>query len=123
MSWLAKLLCLCGPICIHTCTAVPVPVPAPLPGCVYMYTAILAYARAAVLQSRAQAGAFEPSPALQITIPEAAGDGASISVRERCTWLRKARGPPGTEGALVICTGHRFAADGDANGGGFAQSR
>jgi len=49
------------------------------------------------------------------TVSEAAGDGASISVRERCTRLGKARGPPGTEGALVICTGRGVAA---ADGGG-----
>ena len=51
-------------------------------------------------------------------VSEAAGDGTSISVRERCTRLGKARGPPGTEGALVICTGRGFGADGDADGSG-----
>jgi hypothetical protein len=44
-------------------------------------------------------------------------DGASMSVRERCTRLGNARGPPGTEGTLVICTGRGFGADGDCNGG------
>jgi hypothetical protein len=52
------------------------------------------------------------------TISEATGDGTSISIRERCTRLKRARRPPGTEGALVICTGRGFAADGDADGGG-----
>lgn len=52
------------------------------------------------------------------TVSAAVGDGASISVRERCTRLGKARGPPGTEGALVICTGRGFGADGDADGSG-----
>jgi len=42
-------------------------------------------------------------------VSEAVGDGASSSIRERCTRLGKARGPPGTEGALVICTGRGFA--------------
>ena len=52
------------------------------------------------------------------TVSEAAGDGASISGRERCTRLGKARGPPGTEGALVILYRRGFVADGDADGGG-----
>jgi hypothetical protein len=45
-------------------------------------------------------------------------DGTSINVRERCTRLGNARGPPGTEGALVICTGRGFGADGDDDGDG-----
>jgi hypothetical protein len=40
--------------------------------------------------------------------------GESVSVRERCTRLGNARGPPGTEGALVISTGRGF---GGAGGG------
>lgn len=39
-------------------------------------------------------------------------EGASISVRERCMRLGRARGPPGTDGALVICTGRGFGAGG-----------
>ena len=46
------------------------------------------------------------------------GDDDSMSVRERCTRLGSARGPPGTEGALVICTGRGFGADGDGDGDG-----
>jgi hypothetical protein len=41
--------------------------------------------------------------------------GESVSVRERCTRFGNARGPPGTEGALVISTGRGFGA---AEGGG-----
>ncbi len=38
--------------------------------------------------------------------PERAGDDdESTSVCERCTRPGRARGPPGTDGALVICTG------------------
>jgi len=37
-------------------------------------------------------------------------DGASMSVRERCKRFGSARGPPGTDGALVICTGRGFGA-------------
>jgi hypothetical protein len=37
-------------------------------------------------------------------------DGVSMSVRERCTRFGSARGPPGTEGALVSCTGRGFGA-------------
>lgn len=36
---------------------------------------------------------------------ELGDEGANISVRERCMRLGSARGPPGTDGALVICTG------------------
>lgn len=36
--------------------------------------------------------------------------GDNISVRERCIRLGRARGPPGTDGALVICTGRGFGA-------------
>lgn len=35
---------------------------------------------------------------------------ASMSVRERCIRLGSARGPPGTDGALVSCTGRGFGA-------------
>jgi len=38
------------------------------------------------------------------------GEGASMSVRERCMRSGRARGPPGTDGALVICTGRGFGA-------------
>ncbi len=41
---------------------------------------------------------------------ELGGDGASMSVRERCMRFGRARGPPGTDGALVICTGRGFGA-------------
>lgn len=41
---------------------------------------------------------------------ELGGEGASMSVRERCMRLGRARGPPGTDGALVICTGRGFGA-------------
>ena len=37
-------------------------------------------------------------------------EGANIRVRERCIRLGRARGPPGTDGALVICTGRGFGA-------------
>lgn len=45
-------------------------------------------------------------------------DDVSISVRERCTRLGNARGPPGTEGVLVICTGRGLGIDGDCDGDG-----
>lgn len=41
---------------------------------------------------------------------ELADDDPSMSVRERCMRLGRARGPPGTDGALVICTGRGFGA-------------
>jgi hypothetical protein len=34
----------------------------------------------------------------------------SMSVCERCTRPGRARGPPGTDGALMICTGRGFGA-------------
>jgi len=48
---------------------------------------------------------------------ELAGEGDSMSVRDRCMRLGSARGPPGTDGALVICTGRGFGAA--VAGGGF----
>jgi len=50
------------------------------------------------------------------TVSGVTGDDDRTSVRERCTRLGSARGPPGTEGALVICTGRGFGADGDGDG-------
>lgn len=44
--------------------------------------------------------------------PEDTGDDPSISVCERCTRPGSARGPPGTDGALMICTGRGFGAAG-----------
>lgn len=41
---------------------------------------------------------------------ELGGEGASMSVRERCMRIGRARGPPGTDGALVIWTGRGFGA-------------
>lgn len=41
---------------------------------------------------------------------ELGGEGASMSVRERCMRFGSARGPPGTDGALVSCTGRGFGA-------------
>ena len=38
------------------------------------------------------------------------GEGTNMSVRERCMRFGSARGPPGTDGALVICTGRGFGA-------------
>jgi hypothetical protein len=43
--------------------------------------------------------------------PEFAGDDDSTSVCERCTRPGRARGPPGTDGALVICTGRGLGND------------
>jgi hypothetical protein len=43
--------------------------------------------------------------------PEFVGDDDSMSVCERCTRPGKARGPPGTDGALVICTGRGLGSD------------
>lgn len=40
--------------------------------------------------------------------PEDGGDDDSMSVCERCTRPGSARGPPGTDGALTICTGRGF---------------
>ena len=42
---------------------------------------------------------------------EVGDEGDSMSVRERCIRLGSARGPPGTDGALVICTGRGFGAN------------
>jgi hypothetical protein len=42
---------------------------------------------------------------------ELGDEGVSMSVRERCIRLGNARGPPGTDGALVICTGRGFGAN------------
>jgi hypothetical protein len=42
--------------------------------------------------------------------PEFVGDDDSMSVCERCTRPGRARGPPGTDGALMICTGRGFGA-------------
>lgn len=38
------------------------------------------------------------------------GEGTSMNVRERYMRSGSARGPPGTDGALVICTGRGFGA-------------
>jgi hypothetical protein len=43
--------------------------------------------------------------------PEVGGDDDSTSVCERCTRPGRARGPPGTDGALVICTGRGLGSD------------
>lgn len=43
--------------------------------------------------------------------PEFAGSDDSMSVCERCTRPGRARGPPGTDGALVICTGRGLGSD------------
>lgn len=43
--------------------------------------------------------------------PEFGGDDDSMSVCERCTRPGRARGPPGTDGALVICTGRGLGSD------------
>ena len=43
--------------------------------------------------------------------PELGGEDDSIRVCERCTRPGRARGPPGTDGALVICTGRGFGSD------------
>ena len=43
--------------------------------------------------------------------PEFGGDDDSMSVCERCTRTGRARGPPGTDGALVICTGRGLGSD------------
>jgi hypothetical protein len=42
--------------------------------------------------------------------------GVRVSVRERCTRIGNARGPPGTDGALVISTGRGFGGEGDGGG-------
>jgi hypothetical protein len=42
--------------------------------------------------------------------PEFGGDDDSMSVCERCTRPGRARGPPGTDGALMIWTGRGFGA-------------
>lgn len=42
---------------------------------------------------------------------ELGGEEDSMSVRERCMRFGSARGPPGTDGALVIWTGRGFGAD------------
>jgi len=42
---------------------------------------------------------------VEALFPEFAGGDDSMSVCERCTRPGRARGPPGTDGALVICTG------------------
>jgi hypothetical protein len=43
--------------------------------------------------------------------PKFVGDDDSISVCERCTRPGRARGPPGTDGALVSCTGRGLGSD------------
>ena len=43
--------------------------------------------------------------------PELGGDDDSMSVCERCTRPGRARGPPGTDGALMICTGRGLGSD------------
>lgn len=43
--------------------------------------------------------------------PELGGDDDSMRVCERCTRPGRARGPPGTDGALVICTGRGLGSD------------
>ena len=46
-----------------------------------------------------------------LLFPEFVGDDDSMSVCERCTRPGRARGPPGTDGALVICTGRGLGID------------
>jgi hypothetical protein len=46
-----------------------------------------------------------------VLFPEVGGDDDSMSVCERCTRPGRARGPPGTDGALVICTGRGLGSD------------
>ena len=46
-----------------------------------------------------------------LLFPELGGDDDSMSVCERCTRPGRARGPPGTDGALVICTGRGLGSD------------
>ena len=47
----------------------------------------------------------------EVLFPEFGGDDDSMSVCERCTRPGRARGPPGTDGALVICTGRGLGSD------------
>jgi len=61
-------------------------------------------------------GRDDDAPAAAVFSEPAGGDDdddddeVSMSVRERCTRFGSARGPPGTDGALVICTGRGFGA-------------
>ena len=43
--------------------------------------------------------------------PEFVGNDESMSVCERCTRPGRARGPPGTDGGFVICTGRGLGSD------------